>query len=118
VLKEVLLSKYFSCIFIVRSNCAILNFEGKYDGNRRNKGYSEKAFLLDLHEIIFSFVKNILLGRAEKLEAIPGEHSLLLTASYEPSTDRRKRIMHTSTRLRIKEWSERIYCIFAILFVP
>jgi hypothetical protein len=26
-----------------------------------------KAFLLDLHEIIFSFVKNILLGRAEKL---------------------------------------------------
>jgi hypothetical protein len=44
-------------------------------------------------------------------EAIPGEHSLLLTASYEPSTDRRKRIMHTSTRLRIKEWSERIYCV-------
>jgi hypothetical protein len=28
---------------------------------------SEKAFLLDLHEMIFSFVKNILLGRAEKL---------------------------------------------------
>jgi hypothetical protein len=26
------------------------------------------TFLLDLHEIIFSFVKNILLGRAEKLQ--------------------------------------------------
>jgi hypothetical protein len=33
----------------------------------RSNSLSEKAFSLDLHEIIFSFVKNMLLGRAEKL---------------------------------------------------